>query len=599
MSSGFTEKNENEILPNQHQNFSWRSLLKISRTKPAPSWTITIPCIFVVFSLTLTFLFVQHRPSSSVTLNKSQNVYDSSIPVSSHHSVQLQQRPVPSNFNGCCSAEDVVIAVLVWKKHFETRTKSIYETWVRNALNLGMEVVFFVDSDVEFAKELFPNVKTVLVKLHRETIGELLELAPLPRSQQHSVNDVDWVLSIARTYAALEYLFEHYVLSFVEADPKVSKENFSGENTSNLNQRKKWFLKLEDDTYLHPEKLMERVICNFTDDNPFYGGNCDHFLCHSAPGYLLNWKSLELLFSGNMKDEQRNQQIPVNHSKEVEQQQQQQQIKDYQNSISSGLQSPNVGIIREDTSANVGSQTTVSTLEHCKPFKTYEDRALAQCFEAVGVRPVILSGFHLDSVDPYYMDPSLEFITFHRVPPNKMYRFERRVNALYCKKAASLHPSPTMLLRGISKDLQRLYCRNLQNFTCLDGSKKIPLSQLNDNFCDCEDSTDEPGTSACPNATFVCDDESLQIFSSFVNDGICDCCDGSDEYLSLPSLQTSSSLRCFISVKQCNPPISIVFSWKEGLLIISISFLILMVLCGKRSCILETILRQSAKDHSF
>ena len=30
-------------------------------------------------------------------------------------------------------------------------------------------------------------------------------------------------------------------------------------------------------------------------------------------------------------------------------------------------------------------------------------------------------------------------------------------------------------------------------FWCKDGSKRIPKERLNDNFCDCEDGTDEPG----------------------------------------------------------------------------------------------------------
>ncbi|XP_071502461.1 uncharacterized protein [Diadema antillarum] len=68
-------------------------------------------------------------------------------------------------------------------------------------------------------------------------------------------------------------------------------------------------------------------------------------------------------------------------------------------------------------------------------------------------------------------------------------------------------------------------------FHCIDGSDKIPMAQVNDEYCDCpSDGSDEPGTDACPNSRFFCEQENQFLPSGKVNDGICDCCDGSDEW---------------------------------------------------------------------
>lgn len=86
--------------------------------------------------------------------------------------------------------------------------------------------------------------------------------------------------------------------------------------------------------------------------------------------------------------------------------------------------------------------------------------------------------------------------------------------------------------RGVSLSRAPLYNPE-KDFTCFDGSLTIPFNQVNDDYCDCADASDEPGTAACPNGFFHCTNaghKPLNIPSYRVNDGVCDCCDASDEY---------------------------------------------------------------------
>lgn len=92
----------------------------------------------------------------------------------------------------------------------------------------------------------------------------------------------------------------------------------------------------------------------------------------------------------------------------------------------------------------------------------------------------------------------------------------------------------TSAIRGVNPSQSSLYENKSGFFHCLNSTQKIPYSSLNDDFCDCDDGTDEPGTAACDQSTFYCENVGYipkNIPSSHVNDGICDCCDGSDEWL--------------------------------------------------------------------
>jgi protein kinase C substrate 80K-H len=120
------------------------------------------------------------------------------------------------------------------------------------------------------------------------------------------------------------------------------------------------------------------------------------------------------------------------------------------------------------------------------------------------------------------------------------------------------HEIPFQDISNIKSSVAKFY-KSTTEFPCISNPlHKIPLSQINDDYCDCSDGSDEPGTSACshisplsPNTLatnpsidnitlalpgFYCKNKghipSYLPFTS-VNDGRCDytlCCDGSDEW---------------------------------------------------------------------
>ena len=54
---------------------------------------------------------------------------------------------------------------------------------------------------------------------------------------------------------------------------------------------------------------------------------------------------------------------------------------------------------------------------------------------------------------------------------------------------------------GVSPSEMKLYIPDSYGmFTCLDRTQQIKMVSLNDDYCDCHDGSDEPGTDACPNS---------------------------------------------------------------------------------------------------
>lgn len=115
----------------------------------------------------------------------------------------------------------------------------------------------------------------------------------------------------------------------------------------------------------------------------------------------------------------------------------------------------------------------------------------------------------------------------------------------------------TVRVRGVALVAQQRYLamREAGGFDCTDGSASFAsfADVVNDDFCDCKDGSDEPGTSACSGAIglpsgpaeapgFACGwhlepaalaehkARARVVRLSAVNDGICDCCGGEDEW---------------------------------------------------------------------
>ncbi|KAL8835710.1 MAG: hypothetical protein Q9170_003212 [Blastenia crenularia] len=144
----------------------------------------------------------------------------------------------------------------------------------------------------------------------------------------------------------------------------------------------------------------------------------------------------------------------------------------------------------------------------------------------------------------------------------------RRINCnlLLITAAQAVLAAESPRPRGVGPEHAKFY-KTPDLFTCISNpSITLSAAQVNDDYCDCPDGSDEPGTSACSYLSDLSPSYSSDLFSDnasrsialpgfycknkghqpsyvpflSVNDGVCDydlCCDGSDEWAQVGGLK--------------------------------------------------------------
>jgi hypothetical protein len=112
------------------------------------------------------------------------------------------------------------------------------------------------------------------------------------------------------------------------------------------------------------------------------------------------------------------------------------------------------------------------------------------------------------------------------------------------------------VLMEVQDQEEMIEAKDLDTFSCDGDRTQISMSYVDDDYCDCEDGSDEPNTSACSmyaSSRFECKSAHIELgrqilYASRMDDGVCDCCDGSDE----PSITCPN--RCTQTIPKSPPP---------------------------------------------